>query len=144
MARNFPLAGLLGLRRLEENQAAAELSAANARKGALRDRQDRAWRELNGSPVEAPDATALHWAATARASSHSMLADLTALAALAEDDAAQAQAKLQAARARTTGLEKLQDHHMAALAAEDLRGEQSVLDEIAATSWHRRKENFTR
>jgi flagellar FliJ protein len=139
MARNFPLAGLLGLRRLEENQAATALSAANRRAGAIRDRQDATLQGLDGTPTAVADANALRLAAIARASSRSMLADLAALTAVAEADAVQAQEDFRVARSRTTGLEKLEGKHAAELGVEDLRTEQLVLDEIASSSWHRQR-----
>lgn len=140
MARTFPLAGLLGLRRLEENQAATALSAANNRTGAIHARRGAALRDLDGSPASVADADALRMAAFARASSRSMLSDLSALSALSEADTAQAREDFQTARARTVGLEKLEEKHTAAAAAEDLRTEQIVLDEIASASWQRQKE----
>jgi flagellar FliJ protein len=82
-------------------------------------------------------------AAFARASSRSMLSDLAALSALAEADTAQAREDFQAARARTVGLEKLEEKHTAAVMAEDLRAEQIVLDEIASASWQRQKGPIT-
>lgn len=144
MARTFPLAGLLGLRRLEEDQAAAALSAANSRAGAVQARRDAALRDLDSSSSDAADATALRMAAFARATSRSMLSDLAALSALAETETARAQEDFQAARARTVGLEKLEGKHTAAALAEDLRTEQVALDEIASGSWQRQKGNPTR
>lgn len=144
MARTFPLAGLLGLRRLEEDEAAAALSAANTRAGAVQARRDATLRDLGSSSFEAADATALRMAAIARATSRSMLSDLAALSALAETETAQAQEDFQAARARTVGLEKLEDKHTAAALAEDLRAEQTALDEIASGSWQRQQGNPTR
>lgn len=144
MARTFPLAGLLGLRRLEENQAATALSAANHRTGVLEARRGAALRELNGSPSLPADSATLRLAAYARASSRSMLSDLAALSALAEADTVQAREDFQTARARTIGLEKLEEKHAAAAAAEDLRTEQVVLDEIASGSWQRQKESINR
>jgi flagellar FliJ protein len=141
MARKFPLAGLLGLRRLEENQAATALAAANRRAGAIRDRQDAARHQLDATSTTVVDASALRMAAIARASSRSMLADLAALTAVAEADTVQAQEDFRAARARTTGLEKLEGKHATELAEEDLRAEQLVLDEIASGSWHRQRES---
>jgi flagellar FliJ protein len=143
MARTFPLAGLLGLRRLEENQAAAALSEANSRTGSIRARRGTALRDLDGSPSSVAGTDALRMAAFARASSRSMLSDLAALSALAEADTAQAREDFQAARARTVGLEKLEEKHTAAVMAEDLRAEQIVLDEIASASWQRQKGPIT-
>lgn len=143
MARTFPLAGLLGLRRLEEDQAATALSAANTRIGAIHARRGAALRDLDSSPSEVTDADALRMAAFARAASRSMLSDLAALSALAETETAQAQEDFQAARARTVGLEKLEEKHSAAVMVEDLRTEQIVLDEIASGSRQRQKESIT-
>jgi flagellar FliJ protein len=142
MARTFPLAGLLGLRRLEENQAAAALSAANTRIGAIHARRGAALRDLGSSPSEVTDADALRLAAFARAASRSMLSDLAALSTLAETESAQAQEDFQSARARTVGLEKLEEKHSAAVMVEDLRIEQIVLDEIASGSRQRLKEGI--
>lgn len=144
MARTFPLAALLGLRRLEENQAATALSAANHRTAAIQTRQGEALRDLNGSPSLATSADTLRTAAYARASSRSMLSDLTALSALAETDTARAREEFQTARARTIGLEKLEEKHTSAATADDLRTEQIALDEIATGSWQKQKENITR
>jgi flagellar FliJ protein len=130
---------LLGLRRLEENQAAAALSEANGRTGAIRARRSMALRDLDGSPSSVAGPDALRMAAFARASSRSMLSDLAALSAIAEADTATAQEDFQAARARTVGLEKLEEKHTATVVAEDLRTEQIALDEIASASWQRQK-----
>lgn len=144
MARTFPLAGLLGLRRLEEEEAAAALSAANSRAGALQARRDATLQGLGSSASNAADATALRMAAFARATSRSMLSDLAALSALAETETARAQEDFQAARARTVGLEKLEGKHAAATVAAELHAEQIVLDEIASGSWQRQKEDLNR
>lgn len=144
MARQFPLAGLLGLRRLEESQAVAALSAANRRHAGLQARQGALLHDLEQSPSEAADAPALRMAAVARASSRSMLNDLTALTALSEADTVRAQEDFQQARAATVGLEKLENKHATGLAVEDLRTEQLVLDEIASRTWHRQKESTIR
>jgi flagellar protein FliJ len=144
MARNFPLAGLLGLRRLEEDQAASALLAANRRRSTLQARQGTLLRDLEKSPVAIASAAALRAAAIARASSRSMLTDLAALTEVAEADSVQAQEDFQQARAATAGLEKLEHKHASGVAAEDLRAEQLVLDEIASGSWRRRKESLSR
>jgi flagellar FliJ protein len=72
-----------------------------------------------------------------------MLSDLAALSTLAETESAQAQEDFQSARARTVGLEKLEEKHSAAVTVEDLRTEQIVLDEIASGSRQRLKEGIT-
>lgn len=134
MARSFPLAGLLRLRRIHQDQAAGELAAANA---TLRSREaDRgtAVASLDRSLSRVDSAQALAAVAAARASSRSMLRELEALETRSRADQGRAQADFSAARARTVSLEKLEDRHTAAVHAEDLRVEQLVLDEIATNA----------
>lgn len=139
MARDFPLAGLLRLRRLQQDSAAGSLAAANAKLRRSTEARSDAYDSLAASPVEAADAATLHAIAAARASSRSMLADLLAAESLDNAAANTAQAEFHAARARSVGLEKLEAKHADTLAAEDLRTEQTVLDELAGTTWHRRQ-----
>jgi flagellar FliJ protein len=73
-----------------------------------------------------------------------MLTDLAAMTAVSEADSVQAQGDYQQARAATVGLEKLENKHASGLAADDLRAEQLVLDEIASGSWRRQKESLPR
>ena len=75
--------------------------------------------------------------AAARASSRSMLAELQAADTLRRTEAEQAQLAFQQARAQAIGLEKLEAQHDLSAAAEELHGEQVVLDEIASGAWHR-------
>ena len=114
MNREFSLAGLLRLRQLQQDQAATGLARARSRSSSVRVRE-----------------------AAARSSAHSMLADLQNLTHLAEADEANARAEFIAARTRSVGLEKLQARHDAEVNSADLRAEQSALDEIASTLWHR-------
>ncbi|MGN6404086.1 flagellar FliJ family protein [Sinomonas sp.] len=131
MSRQFPLAGLLRLRRLEQDQAAAHLGAVNAQLRAVTARKDAALAESERLSSEAADAASLRAIAAARSASSSLLADLEALAALADADAERAQHDLAAARARTLGLEKLEARHAAEAAAAELAAEQNVLDELS-------------
>lgn len=131
MSRQFPLAGLLRLRRLEQDQAAAHLGAVNAQLRAVTARKDAALAESERLSSEAADAASLRAIAAARSASSSLLADLEALAALADADAERAQHDLAAARARTLGLEKLEARHAAEAVAADLAAEQIVLDELS-------------
>ena len=75
--------------------------------------------------------------AASRSASHSMLADLRNLALLAETDESTAREEFIAARTRSVGLEKLQARHQAEVNTAELRAEQSTLDEISSTIWHR-------
>ncbi|MFJ2662268.1 flagellar FliJ family protein [Arthrobacter koreensis] len=139
MRRDFPLAGLLRLRRLQQDSAAGTLAAANADLRRAAEARIEAYGSLAATPLEAADAATLNAIAAARASSRSMLADLLASEQLKDAAANTAQAEFQAARARSVGLEKLEAKHSDAVAVEDLRTEQNVLDELAGTAWHRRQ-----
>ena len=140
MARAFALAGLLRLRQIEKEHAASDLAAANALRRDAGERQARAIAALHAVPAEATDASTLFAMAAARASSRSMLADLTALAAEAEAQAAVAQEAFTEAKKRAVGLEKLETRHRAEVVAGDLSAEQAAIDEIATGAWQRARE----
>lgn len=137
MSRFFPLAGLLRLRKLQQDQAALDLAEANARVAALQARRGRA-RSAVGALGNAPQTVAaLNAMAAARSSSRSMLAELDALGRNHQESLDAAQSSYNAARSESVALEKLHDRHNAAVLAEDLHAEQTVLDEIAGARWHR-------
>ncbi|WP_150308017.1 flagellar FliJ family protein [Planctomonas psychrotolerans] len=143
MARTFALAGLLRLRHVQEDEAQSVLAAANARarEAAVRSAMARAQLE-NGSQLDGVfDSSALLAVAAARSSARSMLAELDAVAQGHQASAEQAQVAFSAARARSIGLEKLEQKHNAVVAEEDVRSEQIVLDEIASTAWNRGQED---
>lgn len=137
MKRAFPLAGLLRLRHLQQDSAAGDLAAAHVLAQENDTRRMRARVALGGTPSAATSTEALHAMAAARASTRSMLADLDALGQDHRATVADAQSTFDAARAESRGLEKLEDRHAASVTAEGLHAEQTVLDEIAATRWHR-------
>lgn len=137
MNREFSLAGLLRLRQLQQDQAATGLARARSRSSSVRAREASARRELAATDDPITSSASLRAVAAARSSSHSMLADLQNLTRLAEVDESAARAEFIAARTRSVGLEKLQARHDAEVSSADLRAEQSVLDEIASTLWHR-------
>jgi flagellar FliJ protein len=138
MARGFPLAGLLRLRRLQEDQAASQLASANGRVRDNNTIQTRARRTLEGFTSTPTDVDTLRAIAAARASSSSMLADLVALDAMHRQNAERAEADFRLAKLQSVSIEKLNDKHAEAASAEDLRVEQLALDEIASSSWQRR------
>ncbi|MGW9403956.1 flagellar FliJ family protein [Arthrobacter sp. NPDC055585] len=144
MGRDFPLAGLLRLRRLQQDSAAGSLAAANAALRRSTEARSEAYDSLAATPLEAADAATLNAIAAARASSRSMLADLLAAEELKGAAVNTAQAEFQAARARSVGLEKLETKHSDAVAVQDLRTEQNVLDELAGTAWHRRQKEASK
>lgn len=137
MNRQFSLAGLLRLRQLQQDQAATGLARARSRSSSVRAREAAARRELGAMDEPISSSASLRAVAAARSSSHNMLADLQNLARLAETDEASAREEFIAARTRSVGLEKLQARHDAEVNTEDLRAEQSALDEIASTLWRR-------
>ncbi|HAM25370.1 MAG TPA: hypothetical protein DCP11_01330 [Microbacteriaceae bacterium] len=137
MARMFPLAGLLRLRQIQQDQAASDLASANSRADESSARQRRARAALSTVPAEATSAAVLYAVAAARASSRSMLAELEALDAVQRESRDQASVAFTEARARSVGLEKLEVRFSAAVASGEIVAEQAVLDEIASTGWHR-------
>jgi flagellar FliJ protein len=141
MARAFSLAGLLRLRHVQQDEAASDLAAANARLREAAVRRAKAWAMLeSGSQLDGVvDSHSLLAVAAARSSARSMLAELDAVVLGHEEAAGHAQVTFNAARARSIGLEKLEEKHTAVVAEEDVRSEQLVLDEIASTAWNRGK-----
>ncbi|MFD5276364.1 flagellar export protein FliJ [Pseudarthrobacter sp. NPDC058362] len=131
MARPFPLAGLMRLRRLQEDEAASTLAAANRTAGLHADRQRAARHELDSTSSEASGTPALLAVAAARASARSMLATLDALAVEHQAAAAAAHESYLQARLHAAGIEKLEARHHAAARGEALRAEQIGLDELA-------------
>jgi flagellar FliJ protein len=136
MSRHFRLAGLLRLRKLQQDQAALDLAEANARVAELQARHGRARSALSALGNSPQTVAALNAMAAARSSSRSMLAELDALGRNHQESLDAAQTTYNAARAQSVALEKLHDRHAAALQAEDLHAEQTVLDEIAGARWH--------
>ncbi|MET4782769.1 hypothetical protein [Glaciihabitans sp. UYNi722] len=143
MPRMFPLAGLLRLRQIQKDQAASDLSAANARLNESSARQRQARTALGSVTNDVTDTSVLYAVAAARASSRSMLAELEALDCEHRELRDQASAEFTAARARSIGLEKLEDRHIETVVGGELRAEQAMLDEIASTGWHRTAEGGT-
>lgn len=132
MNRQFPLAGLLRLRRLEQDQAAGHLGAVNAQLRAVGAQQAAARADAEEIASDVDSSAALLAVAAARAASAGLLAELDALVAAHEAECAQAQRDLAAARTRTIGLEKLELRHQSLVEAADLAVEQRVLDDLGA------------
>ncbi len=137
MARHFPLAGLLRLRQLREDEAAGSLAAANERLRASRTRAGGVTEALDGTDISPAGSASLYAVAAARSSARSMLADLNALEAQLQHQQDAAQDQYRAARAATVGLEKLEERHRDTQATALIGAEQRVLDELASTSWAR-------
>lgn len=132
MSRAFRLAGLLRLRALAEEQAAARLA------GATRTRDDAAARRaateaaLGGARFpESADGLGMQAVVASRMALSALLVDQRARVVVTQDAVDAADAEWSAARTRTRTLEKLQEKHEAAAQVEEQRAEQVVLDEIA-------------
>jgi len=127
----FSLLGLLRLRKLQEDRAAASLAVAR------RSQRDTAARIAHAharlASVDASVATSdeLFAIAATRSSSASMLADLTELERRQADEVAVlAEAHADAVRA-SRSIEKLEERHAVEQAAAEVAAEQRVLDELA-------------
>lgn len=128
----FRLGGLLRLRKLEEEQAAAELARANERREAAERRARRAQEDLAGSALPmAADELTFRAAVAGRASLMGLLAESAASVALAHGHADVAHRQWTGARTAVRTLDKLAERHDAAVAAEEAAEEQRVLDETA-------------
>ncbi|KNC20021.1 hypothetical protein AC792_02930 [Arthrobacter sp. RIT-PI-e] len=138
MSRSFPLAGLLRLRQLREDEAAGALSAANERLRSSRSHAETVTEALGATELNPSEVASLYAVAAARASARSVLADLHALEAHLQQEQDRAQERYRAARAETLALEKLEDRHRQGEAAAELDAEQRALDELASTGWTRR------
>ena len=159
----FRLAGLLRVRDIEEQRAAAELAEAGRAVDAVRAHRSRMRGSLGamspgampgampgGQPGALPgaapreallgqsahvDAATLSAVVAARASAHILLGELSALHERAEQTAADARSAHQVARVNARSLEKLQVRHVESETERDRRAEQSALDEVAIQGW---------
>lgn len=145
MTNSFPLAGLLRLRKLQEDQSAAALSAARGRADEVRQRSRRLRETLDpstglraGASNAAAASSVEHIVAiaAARASTSSMLSELEALGRSTADEEARTLAEHQENRRRALTLEKLEAGHRAAEAVERGIEEQKTLDELALRGWN--------
>ncbi|GGD75085.1 hypothetical protein [Microbacterium murale] len=132
MTRDFSLAGLLRVREIQERAAAQRLSRAviDARHTEARDRRLRT--ALAGEGTEAVDVRSLAALAAARGAGRSLLADLSSLDAIQQEELAQARSEHADARCAMRGLDRLADAHAVRERTEELRSEQAELDEIAS------------
>ncbi|WP_066516851.1 flagellar FliJ family protein [Curtobacterium ammoniigenes] len=131
----FRLAGLLRVRRLQEQLAAADLADANRHAEDVRLRTHRIRASLADADPSHADGAVLAAVTAARSNAQIMLADLAALRGRIETERSDAQAAYGAARTDARVLEKLQERHAAAAAQQERKDEQAVLDEVATTRW---------
>jgi flagellar FliJ protein len=135
MSRPFRLAGLLRFRKLQEDQAAADLAVAHAARRAALRRQELAQGQLaehGFDPVEDTGA----WLSTVatRAALRGIASEAGAATELAALEVARREQAWTQTRRQLVPLEKLADKHTEREAVEDLRQEQIVLDEIGSSS----------
>ena len=132
MSRAFSLSGLLRVRRIQEDHAQGVLAAHNGRVHGSEAQRERAMRHLGAFGEPGTSLETLRAVAAARAASAAMLGEWATLHDALERSAAEARHELAEAHARARGLERLETAHDAQLAEDDLRAEQSRLDEIPA------------
>lgn len=132
MSRRFPLAGLLRVRTLAEDRAAAALADAHRRRRLAQESTTRAAARLRGAALD-QDADALAWqaAVAARAALSGLLVETEEAQTAADADVARATDAWSAARRATRAVDRLAERHHEAVVQEELRDEQKVLDEIA-------------
>lgn len=136
MSAPFSLAGLLRLRRLEEDQRAAELNSARDREAVGLARTRRIRRSLAEGHDDPTAHASLASIAAARASSATMLAELSEID---RDNTAGVEKAAEAhsdAHRKTLGLEKLETRFEEKKFAEELREEQLLLDDLSSRAWH--------
>lgn len=133
MANLFRLAGLLRLRKMQEEQAAEELARANVVRRAADRRKQQAADRLSGSTLPSHgDSLAWHVAIAGRAALAGMVAESVVAVDLADERVRQAAEHWSDARARSSALGKLEDRHTVTVQADEARAEQLVIDEAAA------------
>lgn len=143
MTKHFPLAGLLRLRRLQEDQAAAEVAAAATRARASAAAAERALLLTSRSSLEragrtgAGVVTGADLAAIARRDAlRSAEATAAAAAAAADADAVTGAGQQWAqARARAEAVETLAVRHRRQRVAARRAAEQKAVDDLVAASW---------
>lgn len=129
----FRLSGLLRLRRMEEDQAAAELARTTVRRQRAALRAEHARRQLAGNDLSAfgGDPSAFRAGIAARAALSAAVSDTKAAAESAREQEMRASERWTAARTRSKTLDKLEEKHEAVERAVAGHKEQVALDELA-------------
>jgi flagellar FliJ protein len=128
----FSLAGLLRIRRLKEERAAYEITRARSRASELANERHQLIDQLADHGHEAKSVRGIHAISAARASTSTMLSDLEALSLTQRAHVAEAEEQHRVARREVRTVEKLEERHDEAERAEELRAEQTMVDELAA------------
>lgn len=127
----FGLAGLLRLRRLGEERAAYDMVRARSRAAELAHERHQLLDQLSDHGHDARDVRGIAAISAARASTSTMLSDLQALAATQQRIVGDAEERHRIAKRDVRTVEKLEERHDEVERAEELRLEQTVLDELA-------------
>lgn len=129
----FRLSGLLRLRRMEEDQAAAELARTTMRRQRAARRVEEALAQLTGHDLTpyGGDPNGFRAAIAARASLSAVVFDTRAAVESAHEQEQQATDRWSQARTQSKTLDKLEQRHVLAEIAEQGRTEQHALDELA-------------
>ncbi|GAA1412319.1 MULTISPECIES: flagellar export protein FliJ [Oerskovia] len=135
MSTKFRLAGVLRLRRLEEDTAKARLASAHADLAQTVEEAGGLSAYLESSPDRATTGASLAAIAASRAATSAMFAALEAEARRKSAEVDAAFSGLQGARTARLGLEKLEDRHDQDVARAEGRAEQVTLDEVASSTW---------
>lgn len=136
MTSGFSLAGLLRLRQLQEDLAAASVSAARTREAIGVARSRRIRHELSHSTVDSQDYVSLSSIAASRASTATMLAELGEVDRQNKAEVERAAQRHASAHRTKRGIEKLEERFIEQRDADELRREQLVLDDLSARAWH--------
>lgn len=140
MNRRFPLAGVLRVRRVQEDLARAEVAQAQAKARVAERDADAAAGRLAGSELpERSVALAFVAASTARTSLAMEASAARITVTLAHDEVGVQLAEWRERAMRVDGLETLEQRHHAEVQRADLAAEQHVADDLSGTAWRRRR-----
>ncbi|QHT58110.1 flagellar export protein FliJ [Cellulomonas sp. H30R-01] len=132
MTRSFPLAGLLRVRALAEERAAAELAAARRAERAAAERARETRERLSGSTLpDVADGLAFRASVASRASLVALLEEQGEQVVAAQTHTEERTDVWAAARRDARAVERLEERHDATVRADELHAEQVVLDEVA-------------
>ena len=132
MNRLFPLAGLLRVRALAEDRAAAELASARRKERTAANRARSTQDRLGdaGTPTLA-EGRAFQAAVASRMALASMLVEHRAHAVAAQEETDRRAEVWADARRHAKAIERLEERHDEMVRIEETRAEQLVLDEVA-------------
>lgn len=133
MSKSYPLARLLRLKRIREDQAAADLALATRRAQQAEAKATKAEAEFLGTSLSGAHTQGV-WASlvASRMAGRSVLSDALSVAQVAQNDREVSVAHLENAHREVAVLEKLEENFTARAAALKEKEEAADLDEVAA------------